>query len=79
MAPPRELEPPEWGDGGFDYSRIVQPVLDRHCVRCHDGDNDPDFNFATYWPQIMHKGLDKYDDPKVHQGVDAKPASEAAK
>jgi hypothetical protein len=52
--------------------------FDYGCVRCHDGDNDPDFNFATYWPQIMHKGLDKYDDPKVHQGVDAKPASGAA-
>ncbi|MBN1418096.1 MAG: hypothetical protein JXP34_04930, partial [Planctomycetes bacterium] len=34
--PPRDLEPPEWGVAGFDYARIVQPVLDRHCVRCHD-------------------------------------------
>jgi hypothetical protein len=22
--------------GGFDYSRIVQPVLDQHCVKCHN-------------------------------------------
>ncbi|MFW6163587.1 MAG: hypothetical protein ACODAJ_12520, partial [Planctomycetota bacterium] len=21
----------------FDYQRVVQPVLDAHCVRCHDG------------------------------------------
>ena len=35
-AVPRELRPPEWGVGGFDYSRIVQPVLDRYCVECHD-------------------------------------------
>lgn len=34
--PPRDLEPPEWGVGGFDYSRIVQPVLDKHCVECHN-------------------------------------------
>lgn len=34
--PPRELVPPEWGVAGFDYSRIVQPVLDKHCVECHD-------------------------------------------
>ncbi len=33
--PPRELEPPEWGRGGFSYARIVQPVLDEHCVECH--------------------------------------------
>jgi hypothetical protein len=34
---PVDPEPPEWGAGGFDYSRVVQPVLDKHCVKCHDG------------------------------------------
>jgi hypothetical protein len=38
---PRDLTPPEWGAGGFDYARIVQPVLDRHCVRCHDAVDPP--------------------------------------
>ena len=33
---PAELQPPEWGPGGFDYSRVVQPVLDEHCTRCHN-------------------------------------------
>lgn len=33
--PPRELQAPEFGTGGFDYSRVVQPVLDRYCVECH--------------------------------------------
>ncbi len=28
--------PPEWGVGGFDYSRVVQPVLDKHCIKCHN-------------------------------------------
>lgn len=37
---PREIQPPEWGTEGFDYSRIVQPVLDKHCVSCH-GSVDP--------------------------------------
>jgi hypothetical protein len=36
----RDLEAPEWGAGGFDYSRVVQPVLDKHCTRCH-GPLDP--------------------------------------
>jgi hypothetical protein len=33
--PAKDLEPPEWGVGGFDYSRIVQPVLDQYCAECH--------------------------------------------
>ncbi|NLF57951.1 MAG: hypothetical protein GX580_09955 [Candidatus Hydrogenedens sp.] len=33
--PPRVIEPPEWGAGGFSYPGVVQPVLDRHCVECH--------------------------------------------
>ncbi len=32
----RTCTPPEWGAAGFDYSRIVQPVLDQHCVECHN-------------------------------------------
>jgi hypothetical protein len=39
--PPRDLEPPEWGLGGFSYARVVQPVLDRHCVKCHDAAKPP--------------------------------------
>ena len=38
---PAQLEPPEWSRVGFDYSTIVQPVLDRHCVRCHSGPTPP--------------------------------------
>jgi hypothetical protein len=34
---PRALESPPWGTAAFDYQRVVQPVLDTHCVRCHDG------------------------------------------
>ncbi len=33
---PRRLEPPPWGAGPFSYPRVVQPVLDAQCVRCHD-------------------------------------------
>jgi hypothetical protein len=35
--PPRRLEAPPWGTGALDYQQVVQPVLDTHCVRCHDG------------------------------------------
>lgn len=33
----RDLDPPEWGAGAFDYPTVVQPVLDRYCVSCHQG------------------------------------------
>jgi hypothetical protein len=39
------------------------------CIACHDEDNDPKFNFDTYWPQIMHSKLDSYADPSVHRGT----------
>ena len=27
------------------------------CVRCHDQENSPKFNYAEYWPRVKH-GLD---------------------
>jgi hypothetical protein len=32
----------------------VGKVGSRHCVRCHDPDNSPQFRFETYWPKIAH-------------------------
>lgn len=45
-APP--LAPPPWGAVPFDYARMVQPVLDAECVRCHDGESEtpPDLRGA---------------------------------
>jgi hypothetical protein len=41
LGSPQELRSPDWDDpdsmpGGFCYSRIVQPVLDKYCVECHN-------------------------------------------
>jgi len=37
---PSQPEPPEWGNEGvIDYCKLVQPVLDKYCVRCHEGGN----------------------------------------
>jgi hypothetical protein len=34
--PAETLAPPEWGNtDGFSFMRVVQPVLDKHCVACH--------------------------------------------
>ncbi len=34
---PSRLRPGPDGSRPMSYPRLVQPVLDRHCVRCHDG------------------------------------------
>jgi len=36
LGEPHDLELPEWGRQGFGYAQIVQPVLDQHCVECHN-------------------------------------------
>ncbi|MFO0892377.1 MAG: multiheme c-type cytochrome [Isosphaeraceae bacterium] len=54
-----------------------QADKNRLCLRCHDEDNDPNFDFAKYWGQVVHKGLDEYKDPKVHQGITPKVARTA--
>ncbi len=35
--PPSRLQPGPEGSQPFSFPLLVQPVLDRHCVRCHDG------------------------------------------
>lgn len=35
---PRRLQPESWGTGYLDYPSMIQPILDRHCVRCHGGE-----------------------------------------
>jgi len=35
---PVKLRPESWGSGYLDYPSMVQPVLDKHCVRCHGGE-----------------------------------------
>ena len=34
---PVSPEPESWGSGYIDYPTMVQPVLDKYCVRCHGG------------------------------------------
>jgi len=40
--PPVEIEPWYGPPRGFDFEREVQPVLDKYCVGCHDGQPRPD-------------------------------------
>jgi hypothetical protein len=33
-----DLTPPPWGAASIGYERMVQPVLDQYCGKCHQGD-----------------------------------------
>jgi len=46
LGEPARPEPESWGSVYIDYPTMVQPVLDKHCVRCHGGEKG------------MAKGLD---------------------
>lgn len=35
---PSRLKPESWGTGPIDYPTMIQPILDRHCVSCHGGE-----------------------------------------
>lgn len=41
QRPPSTILPGPDGTFPMSYPRLVQPVLDRHCVRCHDGSGGP--------------------------------------
>ncbi|MGA2500852.1 MAG: hypothetical protein ABSH20_24205, partial [Tepidisphaeraceae bacterium] len=61
VASAQDLVPPEWGTGGFDYASIVQPVLDKHCVACHNAKEQPkDIDLSgdrTMWFNISYDVL----------------------
>lgn len=44
---PDRLQPPPWGAGPFAYERIVQPVWDAECVRCHDANDKQRMNLTA--------------------------------
>ena len=81
--PPREADPPSWGTGPLDYQRVVQPVLDAKCVRCHDakhkrkidlrGDLDAD-RIPESYKTLIRQGLVHVVDMGYNSGGNAKLA-----
>jgi hypothetical protein len=45
---PSQPKPPPWGDVALlDYEQLIQPIFDRHCVRCHNAtDPQPGLDLA---------------------------------
>jgi hypothetical protein len=42
LRPASEIRPGPAGTRPFGYPRLIQPILDHHCTRCHDGSSGPD-------------------------------------
>jgi len=43
-AGPQELTPFPGRPGNFSFAADIQPILDRHCVECHTGEEDASFS-----------------------------------
>ncbi len=68
LREPREIEPWYGPPRGFDFEREVQPVLNRHCVECHDGrSNVPlDLRPASAFPNYRGLPLSKLGHDRLH-------------
>ncbi len=40
LRQPSDIEPPPWGVQPMEFQAVVQPALDRECIRCHDGSSE---------------------------------------
>ncbi len=63
QRPPSKIQPDPDGTRPFSYPRLVQPVLNKHCVQCHDGEsgdlksqlvltNDPEGTFSKSYESL---------------------------
>jgi len=61
---PSDITPWNGPARGFSFRREVQPVLDKHCVGCHDGKNEAMPNFTANQPPYelnRRKGAFQFD------------------
>jgi hypothetical protein len=43
-------------EGNKDGQNFEEGQVVKNCMRCHDLDNSPDFDFQKYWPAVKHVG-----------------------
>ena len=64
LREPSIIEPGPDGSRPWSFARLVQPVLNEHCVRCHDGTEDADEPDLRDEPvdgfSASYKGLEPY-------------------
>jgi hypothetical protein len=54
--PPTTPVPPPWGHEPLDYETLIQPILDRRCISCHDA-TEPDGGLALTGEKVRF-GID---------------------
>jgi hypothetical protein len=76
----REVQTPitaEWEGQPFSYERVVQPVLDTHCIRCHNENHPKGLNYSgerdadkvpISYRTLIEKGLVHYADMGWNSG-----------
>ena len=45
-------------EGNQDGQVYKEAVVVQMCMKCHDLDNSPEFDFQEYWPKVEHYGKD---------------------
>jgi len=88
MRPPSKPKQPDWGtDGLIDYIRVVQPVLDKYCVKCHSGPtlkagvnltSDRTRFFCQSYDSLVDRGLVSFVNVFAQGHDDGTPMSEGS-
>ena len=73
MRDPDEIQPWYGPARGFDFEREVQPVLNRHCVGCHDGSAEgrPDLRSEKLVPGYRGREISHLGRTRMHPGMKA--------
>jgi len=68
---PRDITPWHGPARGFDFSREVQPVLDKHCVACHNAQEKarPDLRPEYLVKEYMGKRISDLGVSRLHQDM----------
>lgn len=56
---PTDASPPPWGAESIGYERFAQPVLDRYCGECHQGDGEARKDLDL----TLRPGMDVFKEP----------------
>ena len=64
---PSKISPGPEGSWPFDYQQLVQPVLQKHCVACHQpGGEDADFDLTA---EKSYEALTDYGQPSLRDHI----------
>ena len=58
--PASVMEPGPTGSYPLNFAQLVQPVLDRHCVKCHDGASGPEKSTLKLTGQPLGQFTESY-------------------